>query len=198
MNIICWNCRGAGKAATVRELRDLAKQFAPTVLCVVETQISATRVEGLASTLGFDNGYAVSSNGRSGGIGMFWNNEINLEILGYSEYHLDAKVSMANIPYWRLTCVYGEAQTGERYKTWNTMKSLASTSTLPWTCMGDFNEVLRAEEHVGTGTRRPAQIGGFWDAVDVCGLVDLWYTGRSWTFEKKISGGAFSTMGRFY
>ena len=76
MSVLCWNCRGAGKPATVRELRDQAKQFAPTVLCIVETQISATWVEGLASTLGFDNGYAVSSNGRSGGIGMFWNNEI--------------------------------------------------------------------------------------------------------------------------
>ena len=82
MNIFCWNCRGAGKAAIVRELRDFARQFAPTLLCILETQLESTRVEALASTLGFDNAYAVSSQGRSGGIGLFWNNSIKVEILG--------------------------------------------------------------------------------------------------------------------
>ena len=71
MNIFCWNCRGAGKAATVCELRDFARQFTPTLLCVVETQIEGARVEALAGTLGFDNTYAVSSQGKSGGIGLF-------------------------------------------------------------------------------------------------------------------------------
>ena len=76
MNLLCWNCCGVGKAATIRELRDLAKQFAPTVLCIVETQISKARVENLAGTLGFNHSYAVGSSGRSGGIGVFWNDGI--------------------------------------------------------------------------------------------------------------------------
>ena len=53
MNIICWNCRGAGKASTVRELRELAKKFTPIVLCIVETQLEKARVEGLASSIGY-------------------------------------------------------------------------------------------------------------------------------------------------
>ena len=73
----------------VRELRDFARKFAPTLLCIVETQLEGSRVEVLAGTLGDDNVYVVSSRGRSGGIGLFWNNAINLEILGYSDYHLD-------------------------------------------------------------------------------------------------------------
>jgi exonuclease III len=61
-----------GNAATIKELRELAKKFAPTVLCVQETQIHKSWVvEGLKGTLGFDNSFAVSSNGRSGGIGFF-------------------------------------------------------------------------------------------------------------------------------
>lgn len=51
MSILSWNCRGAGKVATVRELRDLARKFAPTMLCIVETQLDRSRVENLASTL---------------------------------------------------------------------------------------------------------------------------------------------------
>lgn len=92
MSTFCWNCRGAGKPSTIRELRDFARKFAPTVLCIVETQISGARVEALASTLGYENSYAISSQGRSGGIGIFWNNISNIEILGDSCYHIDAKV----------------------------------------------------------------------------------------------------------
>lgn len=113
MSLLCWNCRGASKAATIREHRDLTMQFAPLVLCIVETKISKARVKSLSGTLGYDNSYAVGSSGRSGGLGLFWNNSIKLEVLGYSQYHIDAKVSIRDNEEWRLTCVYGEAQTSK-------------------------------------------------------------------------------------
>lgn len=59
------------------------------MLCVLETQVHKARVEGLRSTLGFDNAFSVSSLGRSGGLGLFWNNEIKVELLPYSQYHID-------------------------------------------------------------------------------------------------------------
>lgn len=65
MSIICWNCRGIGNGATVRELRNLTRQFAPSVLCVLETQVVDIRVERLQYKLGFDHCYAVSSDARS-------------------------------------------------------------------------------------------------------------------------------------
>jgi hypothetical protein len=57
--------------------------------------------------------------------------------------------------------------------------------------MGDFNEVLRQEEHEGVGQRTKAHMDGFRDAVDVCGLQDLGYVGRTWTFEKWVADGSF-------
>ena len=92
MSVLSWNCRGSGNAATVRELHGFAEIFAPTLLCIIETQVDRGRVESLAATFGYDNGYAVSSQGRSGGLGMFWNNSINVEILGYSPYHIDCAI----------------------------------------------------------------------------------------------------------
>ena len=114
MSLSCWNCRGAGKPATVRELRDFARQFAPMVLCIVETQLPRDRVENLASTLGYDNAYVVSSSGRSGGLGIFWNNEIKIENFGYSAYHIDAHVTLPGTTPWRLTVMYGESQVSEK------------------------------------------------------------------------------------
>jgi hypothetical protein len=151
-------------------------------------------VERLASSLGYDNVFAVSSSGRSGGLAIFWNNDSRVEVFRFSRYHIDAKVLGIGSDPWRLTCVYGEAQTSERYKTWYTMKGIKAENDLPWLCLGDFNEVLRQEEHDGIGQRTQAQIEGFRDAIDVCGLRDLGYTGRRWTFEKKVVGGSFTRV----
>ena len=191
MSCISWNCRGLGNAATVKELRDLARKFAPTVFCVLETQIHKARVESLKGTLGFDNSFAVSSSGRSGGLGIFWNNKTRVEILPYSQYHIDAIVTEYGKEPWRLTCVYGEAQTTERHKTWDMLKFIKASSHLPWVCIGDFNEVLHRDEHCGVQERSHAQIAGFREMVDVCGPYDLGFEGRKWTFEKKVAGGSY-------
>ena len=122
MSCSTWNCRGIGNPATVKELRDFARSFVPSVLCIVETQVHKTRVEGLTRTLGYDHAFAVSSSGRSGGLGMFWNDGINVEILPYSQYHIDAIFTETDGSKWRFTCVYGEAQTRERFKTWDMLK----------------------------------------------------------------------------
>ena len=113
MSCLSWNCRGLGNAATVKELREFTKSVAPTVLCVLETQVHKSWVEGLKKTLGYDNAFAVSSNGRSGGLGFFWNNNISVSLLPYSQYHIDAIVTKGDTDPWRLTCVYREAQLSE-------------------------------------------------------------------------------------
>ena len=144
MSASAWNSCGLGNAATVKELRDFARTFAPAVLCVLETQVHKTRVEGLRHSLGYDQVFAVSSSGHSGRLGMYWNNEIKVEILPYSQYHIDSIITETDGSKWRFTCVYGEAHTRERFKTWDMLKYIKASSDLPWVCMGDFNEVLHS------------------------------------------------------
>jgi hypothetical protein len=148
-------------------------------------------VENLSRSLGYDKSFAISSSGRSGGLGLFWNNEIKIEVLPYSQYHLDVIVSEQGQENWRLTVVYGEAQVSERHKTWDMLKFIRSSNDLPWLCIGDFNEVLHREEHEGVNERSYSQMAGFRDMIDVCGLCDLGYRGVPWTFEKKVTGGSF-------
>ena len=191
MKILSWNYRGIGDPATVRELRDLVELSSPTILCLVETQLQKSRVEGLRFSLGFDFSFAVGSSGRSGGICFFWKNSVNVEIKNYSEYHVDAWVLETGREQWCLSCFYGEATRSLRYKTWNTMTRLRGERTLPWMCIGDFNEILWPEEQFGPNERDSAQIDAFREAVDICGLADLGYRGLDWTWEKKVSGGHF-------
>jgi hypothetical protein len=64
------NCRGVGNVSIIRELCYFVVEFAPSVLCIHETQISRSHVEALASTFGFDQAFAVDSDGRSRWLGF--------------------------------------------------------------------------------------------------------------------------------
>lgn len=121
----------------------------------------------LASSFGYNKSFAVSSSDRSGGLVLFWNEEIKLEVLGYSKYHIDANISNLGLAPSRFTCIYGEAQVSETHKTWDTVRSLAVSSGEPWVMLGDFNEVLVHSEY-GVGQRSQTQLDGFREALDVC------------------------------
>ena len=70
-------------------------------------------MEFLSNSLGFNKSFAVSSSGRSGGLGIFWNDEIKVEISGYSKYHIDTLVDGLVDVQVKVTFVYGEAQVPE-------------------------------------------------------------------------------------
>jgi hypothetical protein len=142
MGILGLNYCGLGGATIVRELRDLAKWHTPSLLFVVETQLQDKRVESLSRSLGFDKCFAISISGRSGGLGLYWNNEIKVKVLPYSQYHIDTIITEQGREPWRLNVVYGEAKVSERHKTWDMLNFIRSSNDYPWLCIGDFNEVL--------------------------------------------------------
>jgi exonuclease III len=104
MSVMSLNCWGVGSASTGKELRDLVTKFAPRILCIQETQISRDRVKSLVSSLSFDQSFEVDSSTRSGGLGIYWNNEINIVILGYSQYHIDVSIVGIGENPWRNQC----------------------------------------------------------------------------------------------
>lgn len=167
MSVLTLNCRGVGGDTTVRELRRLARRERPDFLCIVETHVSKERVEALPTALGYDRCYALKSTGRSGGLGVFWNDDFRVSLICFSQYHIDLKVKPRDEEEWRLTSIYGEAKRSERKKTWDLLKYIRCENDLPWLVIGDFNEVLHHHEHVGVGERDETQMLGFRDAVDV-------------------------------
>jgi hypothetical protein len=75
--------------------------------------------------------------------------------------------------------VDGEAQVNARHKTWDMLKFIKASSPLPWLCVGDFNEVLGREEHMGVNEWSNAQIQEFRDTDHICEFMDLGYTGTT-------------------
>ena len=63
------------------------------------------------------------------------------------------------------------------------LRMLNSKPHLPWVCIGDFNEILFSEEKRGGRVRPHCQMQAFRDVLDVCGFMDLGFTGPEFTWQ---------------
>ena len=72
----------------------------------------ATRAQNLKWRLGFDNSFGVSSDGLSGGLVLFWNNDVSVDLKSFYKSHIDAMVTCeaTGSNAWRFTGFYGEAK----------------------------------------------------------------------------------------
>ena len=192
MRCLEWNSQGLGNPVAVRELRNVTKQEGPSLLFVMETKISAKRVESLKATLGFAGCYAVDSNGLSGGIGLFWTADISIDLKNYSFCHIDVMVRKAGQTgmAWRFTGFYGAPRAEDRHHSWRCLRTLSQIQHSEWLCMGDFNETLLASEHFSRAARPEWQMRAFREAVEDCSLHDLGWSGVEYTWDNKRQGAA--------
>ncbi|XP_074310071.1 uncharacterized protein LOC141644829 [Silene latifolia] len=90
---------------------------------------------------------------------------------------------------WRVTGFYGWPTVLDRHLSWRLLRILSRQSTLPWVILGDFNEVLFANEMKG-GSRAQWQMNNFREAVDECGLSDVQFKGYAFTWDNGQAGEA--------
>ncbi|KAH9790374.1 reverse transcriptase domain-containing protein [Citrus sinensis] len=85
---------------------------------------------------------------------------------------------------WRVTGFYGYPESSRRRESWHLLRRLASFSTLPWVCIGDFNDLLDSSEKNGSRPHAAWKIQGFRSAISDAGLSDLGMIGYQFTWER--------------
>lgn len=144
------------------------------------------RIRGRIGLKGFEG---VDSNGMSGGLALFWHESCVVEILGKEERYTDALVRLnVDAEQWRVTFVYGEPRVENRHLMWSKLQSLKNVSDRPWLVIGDFNEALWDFEHLSASPRPEQQMIAFRDTLEVCGLVDLGFSGIPFTYDNLRAG----------
>ncbi|XP_062016292.1 uncharacterized protein LOC133732721 [Rosa rugosa] len=191
MEILSWNCRGICNDATTRALKDLISQNRPQIVFLCETKISRKEdFDRLHRALGFVHAEAVLSEGQSGGLGLFWNDDIQLRMGTTSAHHMDAVVvGDPGSPSWRLTGFYGHSRTVERDRSWRLLRDLSDLDSLPWVVIEDFNEILNNGEKFDGPIRAERQMRGFREALGYGDLLDLGFHGTKstwWNSETKL------------
>lgn len=82
---------------------------------------------------------------------LWWREEVDLQILNYSQYHIDAWE--ADPCYSRITLFYGSPYVNMRSHSWDLLQNLASMNINPWIIFGDFNEFCFSWEIKGNRIR---------------------------------------------
>lgn len=90
MSCIVWNCRGAGGTSTIHELVALSQSSRPSLIFLCETRQNKNKVRGLRSRLGLRGFAGVSSEGMSGGLALFWHENLYVEVKDMNKNFIDA------------------------------------------------------------------------------------------------------------
>ena len=107
------------------------------------------RLEVLWCRFHFSNKFVVKRINKGGGLALFWRHDFNLSICSYSRSHIDTLIDRDSDQPWRLTCFYGAPETHLREHSWDLLRTLKNQYSIPWCCMGDFNEIVRNSEKSG-------------------------------------------------
>ncbi|KAK2652828.1 hypothetical protein Ddye_012684 [Dipteronia dyeriana] len=75
--------------------------------------------------LGFCSKLVVDSIGRSGGLCLFWNDNVTVNLVNYSQGPIDVNVSAVGGATWRLTGFYGNPNKRQRCHSWTLLRRLA-------------------------------------------------------------------------
>ena len=92
MNLVCWNVRGLGNARAFDKLRMLIRRTSPSIVFLMESRLFGVAAKSVLSQLGFENGFHVNCEGRSGGLILLWNSKVDVQIQSYSRGHVDSLV----------------------------------------------------------------------------------------------------------
>ena len=106
-----------------------------------------------------------------------------------STIQIDTVIFEGTDKAWRFTGFYGAPETHLRSVSWNLLRNLQNQLALPWLCGGDFNELLKSHEKKGGRPRPYGQMQKFRDVLDECGLWDLGFVGKKFTWFKNYPSG---------
>uniref|UniRef100_A0A803NST3 Reverse transcriptase domain-containing protein n=1 Tax=Cannabis sativa TaxID=3483 RepID=A0A803NST3_CANSA len=151
MKLVSWNARGIGSDRAFRNLSRLVYLCNPTLLFIMESRMAKNAVDNLKHKLHFDSGLEMPRLGRSGGLLLFWTNDVIVTLLSQSISHFDCYVScsITNVSF-HLTCFYGSPVDSLKSHTWNILNRIGRGNPRdPWLIIGDFNAFLFSYDKQG-------------------------------------------------
>jgi hypothetical protein len=111
-----------------------------------------------------------------------------MDLINFSNHHIDVKVTNTDGLIWRCTFIYAEPIVQDRPNMWKLLQKIKPNAKDPWLMIGDFNEKMWQHEHLSMTKRNVKQMEDFQNVLSDCNLQDLGYKGRPWTYDNKREG----------
>ena len=154
----------------------------PMLIFLMEIKVEKSVLVRIGRKMQYNNCFEVPRHNTGGVLALFWAVDSNVDVQSFLDNHIDAIINHGVDDAWRFTGFYGDPETANWENSWSMLRRLSSRFTLPSVCIGDFNEILYADEKQGWLDRPERQMLGFCDALDFCKLKDLGYNGYPFTW----------------
>jgi hypothetical protein len=83
--------------------------LSPKIVFISETRQQSNRVRNIKGRLALNNCFLVNGRGKGGGLALYWDNSIKLNIVSYGMHHIDTLIwDGDHDAAWHGTFVYGE------------------------------------------------------------------------------------------
>uniref|UniRef100_A0A803P0N1 Reverse transcriptase zinc-binding domain-containing protein n=1 Tax=Cannabis sativa TaxID=3483 RepID=A0A803P0N1_CANSA len=144
---VAWNCRGLGQTSTVRELKSLARSYAPDFIFLSELKVDAKPLVRILNKLHFYFHISMPAIGTAGGIILAWKSGFDFASISCSRHQISGLVySDPPSNPWLLSCVYGPPYFHAKKSFWTEIMREGERFGGPWLIVGDTNFVLKESE----------------------------------------------------
>nr|XP_023895018.1 uncharacterized protein LOC112006928 [Quercus suber] len=120
-------------------------------MVVMETCISGSRASEILRTLPYDGIHTIDLVDYARGIWLLWRGDmVDMDVLTAMEQEILAIVKVLSSPSpWLLSSIYGSPRFEERQILWDNLCSVSLLHDLPWTIVGDYDDVIDGTEKLG-------------------------------------------------
>ncbi|KAH7843546.1 hypothetical protein Vadar_018002 [Vaccinium darrowii] len=155
----------------------------------METKNKRSTLEKIRRSLWFRNSCYVDPEGMSGGLALWWSDDVVLDVRFKSKNVLRCVVSWPQIHSpWLITFVYAPPIWNQRLVFWNFLKSIAKENGYPWLCVGDLNDCGSQAEKQGGNPCSRGRIEQFHSLMSDCEFMDLEFKGPNYTWSNNQGG----------
>ncbi|XP_058784387.1 uncharacterized protein LOC131659154 [Vicia villosa] len=174
--LVVWNIRGLNKAGKVKEVSSRLNNIQHEICILLETQVKVNKADQIRQKLQlkgrFLDNYSCHNNGR---IWINWNHNHNelRHIKSSSQFvHYGVYDFLGNFKYW-LTTIYALNQLEHRRRLWTDIEQLSRTQQGPWCLIGDFNNVLQAQDGIGGNLVIENEYKDLQNMINTIGLCEM-------------------------
>lgn len=147
------------------------------------------RCQEVARRCNFQGVFSVDAIGKSGGLCLLWHDELEVNILTYSQNLIHISIDHAVLPSkWILSCVYGPPHSNQKKFFWNQLETMVNSINEPWAMIGDLNEILSSDEKLGGRSIGSMSNNYLNDFLQNTGSIDLGFSGNSYTWRNNRIG----------
>ncbi|OMO61796.1 hypothetical protein CCACVL1_23233 [Corchorus capsularis] len=134
------------EALTVQALKELKRKNDPQLFYIMETKNKRSYMKGLKRKLKFSHDFYVDPDGLSGGLALWWTDDVKVKILRSCKNLIDTSViDVKNGNVSRVFWVYGPPESDERNKIWHLVQRRMEDQGQKFTWIGKRDEMIIKE-----------------------------------------------------